>query len=246
MKALLISSLGLLLISCSHTIDFRASHFAVPVTEEQAWSGHAAAVATGVTKITVVNDMTSNPPGRTGTTVNKDVNVTDLLGVSNISVDASLHVWRGLELFLDGSLAGARFQFLNHGAKDHVWVGAVHGAYAERTSSSSSTSSGVESKASCKVKTSQAGISVGYKFNAIVPYFAYIHEAHEVSTTVTNGHGSFGPYPDLGAHDYYSIGLTSHGRGLRYAIEYSMIQIDWDRSDRAYQNAVGAKVGFAW
>ncbi len=241
--------LGLLLlssVSCTHTIDFRTSHFASPVVGDEQWSGHLAAVGSGVTKITVVNDIETNPPTRSALEVNKDVNVADLIGASNVSADFSLNVWREFDIFLDGSLAGIRYQFLNHGKQDRVWVGALHGAFAQRTTSTSSTKSGIESKAESKVTTSQAGISLGYKFAAVVPYFSYILESHEVSTNVTNGGGKFGPFEDKGTHYNYSIGLSSHHRGISYAIEYNMIEISWDRAERAYQNSAGAKIGFAW
>lgn len=218
----------------------------MPVIAERQWGGHVAAVGTGLTKVTLINDIESNPPARTTLKVNEDVNVGDVLLINNLGLDAGLSVWQGVELFLDGSMGGFRWQFLNHGANENVWVGAIHGAYGERTASTSSTNSGVESKATSKVKTSQAGISLGYKFRALVPYFSYIHEAAEVSTDVTNGAGHFGAYADNGTHENYSLGLSSFHQGFRYAIEYNVIHISWDRAARAYQNAAGVKLGFSW
>lgn len=246
MKMLPFLGLSFLLVSCTHTIDFRTTHFASPVVGEKQWSGHVAAVGSGVTKVTVVNDIASNPPARNSVEINKNVSVADMMGLNNLSLDASLNVWQGLDLFLDGSLGGFRYQFLNHGAADQVWVGAVHGAYASRTVSTSSTTSGVESKAESNVLTTQAGISLGYKVHFVVPYISYIHEAHEVSTTVTNGSGTFGSFPDKGTHQYYSVGLASHQRGLSFALEYNMIDISWDRAEKSYQNSAGAKIGFSW
>lgn len=246
MKKHLFLVLPLLLTACTHTINFRASHFATPVVADKQWGGHIAAVGSGVTKVTVVNDVTTNPPARTSVDVNKDASVADMLGVTFFSLDASLHIWNGTEIYLDGPLLGFRYQFLNHGAGENVWVGALQGAYAQRTVSTSSTNSNIESKADSKVTTSQAGISLGYKVSQIVPYFSFIYEAHEVTTNVTNGNGSFGPYPDKGNHQYYSLGLSSYERGFTYAVEYNMITISWDRSENAYQNAVGAKLGYAW
>lgn len=246
MNLLIVIIMGIFLASCTHTINFRSTHFASPVAGEQQWSGHLAAVGSAVTKVTVVNDIDSNPPARTSVEVNKEVSAGDLMGLSKISFDASLSVWSGTDIFVDGSLGGFRYQFLNHGTSDNVWVGAVHGAFGQRTVATSSTSSGVESTADSKVTTSQAGISLGYKFPSVVPYFSYIHEAHEVSTMVKNGSGSFGAFLDNGTHEYYTLGFSSHGRGIAYALEYSMIDISWSRGERAYQNAAGAKVGFAW
>lgn len=242
---LLVLSL-LLLTSCTHTINFRASHFATPVVAEQQWSGHVAGVGSGVTKITVVNDITTNPPLRNSVEINKDTDVADMLGISYLSLDASLHIWNGTEIYLDGSLVGLRYQFLNHGKGEGLWVGALQGAFGERSVSTSSTSSGIESKADSKVTTSQAGISLGYKVKQVVPYFSYIYEAHEVSTKVVNGGGSFGPYADKGNHQYYSLGISSHERGFTYAVEYNLIAISWENSESTSQSTVGAKLGYAW
>lgn len=246
MRSLLLLGLGSLLVSCTHTINFRANHFATPVTADQQWSGHASGVASGETKVTLVNDVTTTPPTRTNVAINQNFEVVDMMGFNNISADVRLNVWEGFEAFLDGSLLGLRFQFLNHGAKDNVWVAALHGAFADRTESTSKTSSGVASTASSKISTTQAGLSLGYKFTDVVPYVSYINENHSVVTNVVNGTTNYGPYNDKGVHDYTSVGLTSFKAGFHYAFEYSMINILWDRGEKAYQNAVGFKMGFAW
>nr|WP_295905387.1 hypothetical protein [uncultured Bdellovibrio sp.] len=247
MKALFGFALLVLVSGCSHTINFRASHFAVPVTGENQWSGHIAGVGSAVTKITVVNDITSNPPTRSSLKVNEDVDVGDLMMINNIGVDASLTVFKATDITLDNSLFGLRYQFLNHGAGPQNWVASIQGAYGERTTSKSQDSGSSESKAESKVKTAQAGLSLGYKLEKIVPYISYIYESNEVKTDVTNPHGSFGPYNDKGIHQYYSIGLTSYGKGIVYGIEYSRLSIDWDRANNIEgQDAMAVKLGFAW
>lgn len=246
MKFLLASLIGLLLSACSHTVDFRANHFAVPVVADEQWGGQTALVGTGVTKVTLVNDVTTDPPQRNSVRINEDVNIVDLTGLNLLSFDFGLHVWRGIELFVEGSYLGARYQFLNHGKGENVWVGAVQGSYASRGQKTSATNSGVTSSAESEITSTQAGISLGYKLHRVVPYFSYVHEAHEVSTKVINGNGSYGPYADNGTHGYYSLGLSSHERGFHYAIEYSLIDISWVRGDRSSQNALGLKMGYAW
>lgn len=142
---------------------------------------------------------------------------------------------------------GARFQFLNHGAGPDTWVASIQGAIGQREDSTTTGNSSSTSEAKSKIKTTQAGISLGYKLAHIVPYISYIHESHEVKTDVTNSHGSFGPYDDKGTHQYYSIGVASHGRGLTYGIEYNRINIDWERAESTKpQDALGLKLGFAW
>lgn len=248
MKALLGFTLLVLTSGCSHTINFRASHFATPVTGENQWSGHVALVGAAATKITVVNDIETNPPNRDILKVNDDVDVADLFMLNSVGVDASLTVLKSLDITLDNSLFGLRYQFLNHGAGPQNWVASIQGAYGQRDSSTSEgNSGGTTAEAKSKVTTSQAGLSLGYKLEKIVPYVSYIYESHEVKTDVTNTHGSFGPYNDKGIHQYYSIGLSSHGRGLVYGIEYSRLNIDWERAPTMEaQDALGLKIGFAW
>lgn len=237
---------ALLLSSCTHTISFRTAHFATPITGEQQWNGHVAGVVSSVTKVTVVNDITTVPPARTSLDVNKDYDAGDLLFLNDLGVDLSLTVLQSLDLFMESSVYGVRWQFLNHGSKSDVWVGSIQAAYGERNYSSDKDNSGVASKADSKIKTTQGGISIGYKFNAVAPYVSYIHESHDVATEVVNGGGHFGPYSDKGTHQNFSVGLTSHRRGSVYAIEYNMINITWDRADTVYQKAIGLKLGFAW
>ena len=246
MKSLAYISLVVLLSSCSHTINFRASHFAVPITGENQWDGHVAIVGSSVTKVTVVNDTSANPPRRDSILINSDVDAGDLVAANNVGVDLSLSVLKSLDVYLDNSLLGLRWQFLNHSAKSDVWVASVQGAYGTKSTSTSTTYGNDSADSDSDVKTQQVGASVGYKLARVVPYISYIHETHDVSTKVNNNHGDFGPYSDKGTHAYTTVGVSSHGKGLVYAVEYNFITIDWDRSKRDYQNAVGIKLGFAW
>lgn len=246
MKTLFALSLLFFLSACSHTLKFRASHFAVPVTGENQWDGYAALVGAAVTKVTVIENIETNPPTRNSVKINEDVDAADLVFANNIGVDAGLTVWKGIDLFLDNSLVGFRYQFLNHGAGPHNWVASLQGAYGQKDNTSSITSGGSTSEAKSKIITSQAGISLGYKLEHVVPYLSYIYESHDASTDVTNNSGSFGPYKDNGIHQYYSVGITSHERGFLYGVEYSRIQIKWDRSEEKPQDSMGLRFGFAW
>lgn len=246
MKTLFILSLFLFLSACSHTLKFRASHFAIPVTGENQWDGYAAAVGATVTKATIVENMEANPPTRNSVRINEDVDAADLVLVNNIGFDAGLTIWKSTDLYLDNSLLGFRYQFLNHGASPRNWVATLQGAYGQKDNTTSITSGGSTSEAKSKIITSQVGISLGYKLDHFVPYFSYIYEFHDASTDVTNPSGSFGPYKDNGIHQYYSAGITSLGKGLFYGAEYSRIQIKWDRSTEKPQDAMGLRIGFAW
>ncbi len=206
-------------------------------------------VAASDTRVTVLDDISANPPVRTKVRINEDVDIGDTVAANNIGFDVSLTVYNGIEIYMENLLWGAKYQFLNNGPENNVWVGSAQGAYGTKSESTddlvvSGASSNAE--ASSDVVTSQAGISLGYKFNRIVPYFSYIYEAHKIETKVKSIHGNFGPYDDEGVHSYYSLGISSHGPGLRLAFEYSYIDIKWTDSPRTHQGALGLKVGFDW
>ncbi|UXR64592.1 hypothetical protein EZJ49_16130 [Bdellovibrio bacteriovorus] len=245
-------ALSLLSLSaCSHSISLRASHFNMPVVVNEQWQGHAAIVMASETRVTLVNDINANPPLRDKVLINNDVDASDFVaGANNVGFDASLSVFKGLELYVENFLWGARFQFLNHGTQNRVWVGSIMGAYGTKSETTTDEfsvgSNTTDAKAKSDITTSQAGISLGYKYEYVVPYFSYIYEAHNVKTNITSTNGTFGPYKDDGIHGYYSLGLSTHQKGFRAAIEYSHIDIKWDRSDRETQEAFGLKLGYAW
>ena len=247
MRFLILLYFPFLFVACSHTIEFRASHFATPVVSASPWQGQVSLVSAGYTKVSVINDITVSPPSRSAPRINESISPSDLLLVGVLGVDLSLSVLSGLDFYIENSLFGIRYQILNSGDHENVWVGAIHGAYGEKQKTTSTLQSNIESSAESKVISSQAGVSLGYRFSRIVPYFSYIHELNQVSTAVKNAGGTFGPYDDEGKHSYYSFGVSSPPeRGLSYAIEYNMIDISWDRAERAYQNAIGVRLGYRW
>lgn len=210
------------------------------------WSGRVAVAGTGVTKVTVIDDITANPVTHGNLRFNQSVDAGDLFLLNNLGIDAGLTVWRSTEVFLTSPWLGFRYQFLNHGAGDNVWVGALHGAFDQRIVATTSGNSGDPNYATAdsKITSSQAGISVGYKLNDVVPYASFIYESHNASTEVKNAGGKFGPYTDTGSHQNYSVGLASHGTTFHAAVEYSYIDINWSGADRTSQRTLGARLGF--
>ncbi|WP_413580547.1 hypothetical protein [Bdellovibrio sp. HCB288] len=201
MKNILPLIAAILFTACTHTINFRASHFATPIVADQSMQGHVAVVATASTAITVINNSSTNPPTVDPILVNSDYDSSDLFLINNIGLDGRLTIWSGLEIFFDSNLYGARYQFLNHGATANNWVASIHCAYGR----------------------------------------------HDVSTEVTNDYGTFGPYKANGNHQYFSLGITSVNTGLLYGIEYNRIIIDWNEARHIEnQDALGAKLGYAW
>lgn len=238
------------LSACSHTIKFRASHFVIPITSEKQWGGQVAVSGSSVTKVTLVNDYTTNPPTRTNVGINRDddLDVDDTFfggAFSAVGLDANLSVLNSLDVYLESSLVGLRWQFLNHGSSSETVVAAIQAGMANREESESITSGGNTATAKSKIRTNQLGISVGYQYPAVVPYISYIEEKHEVTTDITNTGGNFS-YKDNGTHKYIALGLTKRLKDLTYAIEYTKVLIDWDRSQNEDQGALAARIGFAW
>ncbi len=244
-------------MGCTHTISLRDSHYATPIASQNQWGGHFAATFNGKTNITLVQDTASNPPIRGTIGVNSNVTVTDLLFLSNIGADLALSPYSGLDLIWESPLFGVRWQFLNHKAQDHQWVGALHGAYGNYTaSSSSSDSTNGTIKSESNIVTAYAGVSLGYKVSSqLIPYYSYIYEVHDTNSKVTNQHGTFpssGTYEDHGIHTIHSVGFTTEGPGLIFTTEYSMIYILWAQgaikspTTESYQNTLGFKIGYGW
>lgn len=243
---LLVISLGLL-CSCSHNLKFPANHFAVPVTAETQWGGHVAVGASGTTTITVVDDITSNPPNRNKVYINERTDLEDSLYVTRIMLDGALSVLPSLELYADGGVYGLRWQFLNHDPDEHQWVAAVQAGAGGTRQSRSVTSSFGSGEASSDIQSKQAALSVGYTLpSGSVPYVSYLYQVNDVTTKVTNSFGSFPDYHDRGVHQSLALGITSYGRGLHFTIEYAFLDLAWDRAARTGQSSLGGNIGFAW
>lgn len=238
------------LSACSHTIKFRASHFAIPITSEKQWGGQVAISGSSVTKVSLVNDYTTNPPTRTDVGINRDsdldVDETFFAGAfSAVGLDANLSILNSLDLYSESSLIGLRWQFLNHGSTSETVVAAIQAGVASREESESITSGGNTSTAKSKIRTNQLGISVGYQYANVVPYISYVREKHEVTTDITNTGGNF-EYKDEGTHQYLAVGLTKRLKALTYAIEYTRVLAKWERSEEKSQGALAARIGIAW
>ncbi|MCB9073053.1 MAG: hypothetical protein H6623_05495 [Bdellovibrionaceae bacterium] len=233
---------------CSHSISIKGSRFFAPVTANEQWGGFATLSAGGDTRVTLVNDITANPPTRSSVLINQDVDAGDIFGINYLGIEAGLSVVKSLEVYLDNSLLGLRWQFLNHGAEEG-WVAAIEAGYASSSQGRSfDVESGNSSSATSKVARAQGGLSLGYKVNEhFLPYLSYIYESYDVKTDVTNSYGSFGPYTDKGHHNLVSFGIMRPGPGIILALEYTHIFINWTGAPKsANQDAIGARFGFGW
>lgn len=234
-------ALTLLLWGCSHTIDLRSAHFLTPMTSAEQWGGSFAVSASKPTKVTLIDDIGTNPPARTGVKINQDVNAGDILLFNHIGLDLKLAVLPSLEVALDNHTAGLKWQFLNH-RKENTLLASLLAAYGTRTDTTNSN--GNESKT--KLATTRAGISVGYGYTNWVPYLSYIYDEYKARTDVQNSSGNFGTYEDSGRHHNYALGISTRGAGFSFAVEYNHLVMKWDTADHAYQNSVGVLIGAEW
>lgn len=241
MKLYLIAAAALLFSACSHTIDLRSAHFLTPMTSNEQWGGSLAVSASQPTKVTLVDNITANPPTRTGVKINEDVDPGDVLLFNYIGLDLRLAVLPGVEAVLDNHTFGLKWQFLNH-QKDDAVLASVLAAYGTRDDET--TSGSAESKT--RLATYRGGLSVGYGFKGWAPYVSYVYDEYKARTEVQNSSGSFGPYEDTGKHHNYSVGLSTRGPGLNAALEYNYLVMRWNDGGEAYQDSVGVLLGVEW
>jgi hypothetical protein len=88
------------LSSCTHTIDLRTSHFLTPSVSETQWGGSVGFSGAQPSKITLVDDITTNPPLRTGVKINEDTTMSDVFMFSGFGFDFNLSPYTSLEAFL--------------------------------------------------------------------------------------------------------------------------------------------------
>lgn len=222
-----------------------------PTVSDKVWSGHLEVVTTPQTRITLTEDPSSNPPKRNNVRINEDLDFIDVLfPFQLLSLDAGLSIIKGLEVSLNGSVLGLKYQFLNH-AKETSWVAAAFlgaGSHSQDKNNSNdplNTNGVVTTEAN--IKTARAGLSLGYRYSNLTPYFSIVGERHEVESKITNAHGVFENLKDQGHHYSASLGISTSKKGLSAAIEYSLLRIDWERAEeKPLQSALGIRLGVAW
>lgn len=236
-------AIGVLSVSCSHTVDFKTSHFAVPHVNENNWGGSVSASVGAPSKITFVDDISTNPPTRNGLGINEDVDLGTLLLLDTIFVEAELGLGStGVELFHEKGVNGLRWQFWGFGGGKNHWVATVQagaGSFSDKTTENTDY-------ANTKITSRQKGMSIGYKSEKTIAYASYIKNEHSGSTDVVSSNGTFGPYSDEGTHQHYALGVSTYGPGLILGVEYNYVQLDWEGVTRENQETVAARIGYSW
>lgn len=222
-----------------------------PTVPDEIWSGHLELVATPQSRITLTEDSSTSPPKRDNVKINEDLDFVDVIfPYKNLSLDAGLSVAKGLEIALNGSVFGLKYQFLNHG-QENKWVASGfigaggHSQDSNRTSDPNNTNGVITTEA--EIKTLRIALSLGYRYRYLTPYLSLLSEKHEVDSKITNSHGIFENLKDKGQHHAASIGVSTSKRGLSFAAEYSLLMIDWERAEeKPVQSAFGVRMGASW
>lgn len=235
-------------VGCSHSIRIKGARFVAPKTAEKQWGGFASVSAGADTRVTLVKDIDNNPPTRDPVAINEGADAADLFGFNYLGFEAGLSVYDALEVYLDNSLIGLRWQFLNYGDAGAKWVAALQAGLASGSQGTSYEDTTSTSKATSEIARTQGGVSMGYKANNyLLPYLSYLTESYDVKTNVTNSAGSFGPYKDKGHHQFFGVGVMSPKAGFLWAVEYNHILIDWNRATtNKSQDVIAIRLGGAW
>lgn len=239
--AIVVALSFLTLSSCSHSIKIRSSYFVTPTTSENQWGGSIGIAAAKPSVITLVDDVSTNPPVRNGVRINDASDVNAVTFVDSWT-DIKLSVLKSFEITYTDHVLGAKWQFLNHNAKE-AWVASVVGGYGMKNTESS-TSTG---KYKTQLSTTRAGVSVGYKtIEGLLPYGSILYQKHNTDTTIDNSFGAFGSYLDEGIHYNYALGLSTSGKGFNFAVEYNYITMLWNDTSSGNHGVLGFMLGYEW
>lgn len=243
MKFLKLALILLGLSSCTHTINFRSSHFLTPTVSDHQLGGSISFSEAGLSKLTIIDDISTNPPLANRVRLNDDVTTSDFVLFEKMGFDLNLSVIDSLEVFTTGPVFGLKWQFFNFADYNQIFVASVMAGLGGKKTESEKGSD----KASSKVGTVRYGASFGYaESRSFIPYISYIHEDHKVKTEVDNSYGHFDGYSNQGKHDYFSVGISSFLGIFKLAAEYNYILLDWEASDYKKQNTVGILIGSTW
>lgn len=235
--------------NCSHTVDFRSSHFAVPHVNEKQWAGNVSMSVAKPTEVTLISDSESNPPGR-NVSVNEDVSLESIFEImftiDMYGVEFDLTVAPQLEFYTSGNVYGLRWQFLGYGSGANSYVASLQGGVGNFASSSGSRENSPKDYARSDIRTTQMGLSVGYKWDKVLVYGSYVQDQHEATTSVENDNGDFGPYTDSGEHGIVSLGVSSHSSSTLFGVEINGVNAKWNDSVSDTSESIGVRIGYQW
>jgi hypothetical protein len=212
-----------------------------PIVADKQWSGEVNAGFSNSTNVTLVDDITTNPPLRTSVKVNTSISFWDLIMPVNLAAHLHLTLFPHIEILTDNYLVGLKWQFLTEGP----WVSAVEIAAGNKIDRSSANSGASTSDAN--TRTTLSGISIGYKTETLgVPYLSLIYEDHRTQTSVVNPSGFFS-FTDHGVHYNAALGIGNNGQtGFSAAAEIGVTGISWERGSYYPQQTIGVLIGYRW
>lgn len=249
MRFLLLLFLGASLSACSHSVEFKGTHFVTPTVEKQ-WSGDLSYNASKPGSISVAQNVdTAYPTGNIipGTS---DIGISDFVGI-NIMVDTfsfngQLAVLNHLAIYMDGSTFGGKWQFWGQ-SKTHGWVGATQLGLGNRNENSKHnaqlTNDTNSIEVTSNITTTQAAISIGHKFQYTTPYVSFLAEKGEIKTSLKNQHGNWA-FKAQGLNTYATLGITSNTPFLIGA-EVTYMNMSWEDKEHDQING-GLLIGYKW
>jgi len=235
-------------VGCSHSIKIKGPRFIAPITAKEKWGGFVTVSVGADTRVTLVDNIESNPPTRGPVRINQDADAGDWFGLNYLGIEAGLQVFKAVEVYADNSVLGLRWQFLNHGGPDGSWVATVQAGGSGGSQGTNYEDELGASSASSEITKFQIRASVGYQVSEkFLPYASFLYESYDVTTVVTNPFGRFADFSDAGNHQFLALGVMRPTPGFLWAVEITSILIDWDRApEKEFQGSMGVRLGKSW
>lgn len=221
--------LFLLNLGCASVVRLPSSTGQTPMVGGRLWGGRAGLDLSSSVPVTIINDMTANPPVRNSIDIGSDPNlIADIFGINFIAgtgLDLTLGIYETVDIYFTRNV-GLRWMWMGDpkglGWRSTFFAGPTY--WSESNSISSSTSP--ESKSETKVNGIEFGLSVGNQIDEkTLIYLTLASRGGKASTTVTNSSGAFS-FDDSYLHYISSLGFVIGNEGF-LKFELSGDYIEW-------------------
>ncbi|MCB0377196.1 MAG: hypothetical protein KDD33_01760 [Bdellovibrionales bacterium] len=254
MKIINYVGLALLLTHCASVVRLPTSTGQTPVVGGGFLGGKIGLDISRSIPVTVINDVTTNPPTRNAIKVGQDDNVIgDVTGIDAFAgsrFELSLGLLQRLDIYYTGAL-GARFMvFGKNGEKG--WKGTVFAGASGYGQTDSTGSDPNVTSTQTQMSATEYGFSVGRRFDD--PFMLYLTLASrggKADIKVTSNSTETGSYKDEFDHYIGSFGLL-FGESFFGKVEVSGNYIEWrgqDNSNNTLKDSsteFGATAGFGY
>lgn len=243
-KFILISTLSLQFIACSHMVFLPGSFQQQPVVAGRLGGGEVKLAAESTLAIDIFDDITSNPPDRDAET-NESLISAALLLIP--AMDVSVGLFPYIDVYYTGA-AGVRWMFWGQPDKDG-WRSTVFTGVVGRTDSSSKDTAAGHFEADTDSTGMEYGFSVGYAFNrGNLLYLTVGRQDGKAKTDITQPTQTFA-YSDKFEHSIATLGW-SVGETWYFNSEMGTTHTKWKfdegGSDTFEDVAWSFGVGYRW